>query len=141
MPRYYIWLQAAVARDIDTQIEAINHDRFFANRRVGKGTKNTIDWIEKLLDTPLDDFRKYIIKFILAPYLMNIRGFSRSDAFDNISTWLNNCDSVCRLRFNIDRKINEALDTVRDYLPQGRNTLKREFTELYTLLEKEGIVN
>jgi hypothetical protein len=84
----------------------------------GKGT-GTIDWIEKLLDTPLDDFRKYIIKFILVPYLMNILGLSRSEAFDNISTWLNNCDSVCKLRFNIDRKINEALDMVRDYLPQN----------------------
>ena len=47
------------ARDIDRLIEAIKHDRSIANRRVGKGTKN-IALIEKLLDTPLDDFRNFL---------------------------------------------------------------------------------
>jgi non-catalytic primase subunit PriX-like protein len=140
LPQYYIWLQAAVARKLDREMQAIKHNRF-ANRRTGKGTKNTIDWIEKLLHTPLDDFRKYSIKFILAPYLMNIRGFSRPDAFDTILTWLNSCDSIYKLRFNVDRKINEALDAVGGYFPQGQNTLKHKFTVLYTRLEEEGIVN
>jgi hypothetical protein len=137
LSQYYIWLQSAAINDIDKQMEAMKYNHF-ANRQAG--TKNAIGWIEKLLNTPIEDFRKYTIKFILAPYLMNIRGLSRSDAFDALLMWLNRCDSVCKLRFNIDRKINEALDMVRDYLPQGRNTLKHEFTVLYTRLEEEGIV-
>lgn len=133
-------MQGIVARDLDKQIEATQNAKkpHFSNRRTGN--KNTINWIEKLLDTPIDDYRKYLLKFILAPYFMNKREFSRSDTFDNISTWLNKCDSIYKLRFNIDRKINEALDNVADFLPQGREKLKHEFPILYTRLEEERIV-
>jgi len=142
LPQFYIWLQAAVARKLDKQIEGVRKRCFVKTISIGRrqGTKNTIDWIEKLLDIGLDDYRKYAIKFILAPYFINIRGFSRQDAFDNISMWLNKCDSICRLRFNATRKTDEALDSVRDFLPQGRLTLKQKFVVLYTRLEEEGIV-
>jgi hypothetical protein len=138
LPECYIWLQDAVERDLDRQTEIRKYWGYKGKKKAG--TKNTIGWIENLLNTPLDDFRKYLLKFILAPYLTNKRGLSRSDTFDSILTWLNNCDSVCKLRFNIDRKINEALDSVADFLPQGREKLKHEFPILYTRLEEEGIV-
>jgi len=67
----------------------------------------------------LDNNFLHTIKFILAPYLMNIRKLSRLDAYDAISTWLNECDSICKLRFDVECKINEALDMVKDYLPRG----------------------
>lgn len=146
LPQFYIWMQAKVIRNLDKQFEAIQNAKKYnylsnINRR-GIKKNNTTTWIEKLLDTGLDDYRKYIIKFILAPYLMNIRRLSRPDTFDIISTWLSKCDSVYRLRFNADKKINEVLDNMADYPypPQGRNTLKQEFTPLYTRLEEEGIV-
>jgi hypothetical protein len=145
LPQFYIWQQAAVARKLDKQIEDARKYSYakavsIKYRRQQSGTKNTIGWIEKLLDTQLDDYRKYVIKFILAPYFMNIRGFSRQDAFDNISMWLNKCNFICRLRFNATRKTDEALDSVRDFLPQGRFTLKQKFPVLYIRLEEEGIV-
>jgi hypothetical protein len=34
---------------------------------------NTIPWIEKLLQTPIDDYRKKAVALILAPYLINIK--------------------------------------------------------------------
>src|SRR4051812_3473402 len=34
---------------------------------------NTIPWIEKLLETPIDDYRKNAVNLILAPYLINIK--------------------------------------------------------------------
>jgi Primase X len=141
LPRHYIWLQAAVARKIDREIESIKYN---CNNSTWakKGTKNskTIHWIEKLLNTPLDDYRKYSIKFILARYLMNIRGLSRQETSDILSTWLNRCDSICRLRFDTDREITKALDMVQEYLPLGQDTLKHKFAVLYTRLEEEGIV-
>jgi hypothetical protein len=36
------------------------------------GDKNTVGWIEKLLDKPLDDFRKYCIWRIFAPYFIDV---------------------------------------------------------------------
>ncbi|MGA9154335.1 MAG: DNA primase noncatalytic subunit PriX [Candidatus Nitrosopolaris sp.] len=89
---------------MDRQIEEAerNTTRRYWGKCKGKnnraGTKNTIGWIEKLLNTPIEDSRKYTIKFILARYLMNIRGLPHSDASDMLSSWLNRCDSVCNLR-------------------------------------------
>jgi hypothetical protein len=37
---------------------------------------NTIPWIEKLLETPIDDYRKNAVNLILAPYLINTKKFS-----------------------------------------------------------------
>jgi hypothetical protein len=37
---------------------------------------NTVTWIEKLLETPIDDYRKNAINLILAPYLINVRKVS-----------------------------------------------------------------
>jgi hypothetical protein len=34
---------------------------------------NTISWIEKLLETPIDDYRKNAVNLILAPYLINVK--------------------------------------------------------------------
>jgi hypothetical protein len=36
---------------------------------------NTIPWIEKLLQTPIDDYRKKAVALILAPYLINIKKY------------------------------------------------------------------
>jgi len=71
---------------------------------------------------------------------MNIRGLSRQETSDILSTWLNRCDSICRLRRDTDREINKALDMVQEYLPLGQDTLKHKFAVLYTRLEEEGIV-
>lgn len=72
---------------IDRQIEAVQNAKKHS-RRLGNN-KNTIGWIERLLDTPLDDFRKYSIKFILTPYLMNIRRLPRLDVFHMLSNQSN----------------------------------------------------
>jgi hypothetical protein len=34
---------------------------------------NVIPWIEKLLETPIEDYRKNAVSLILAPYLINIK--------------------------------------------------------------------
>lgn len=50
---YYIWLQAAAIRDIQRRRKVENK-----SRKYRQGDKKTITWIEKLLDKPLDNFRK-----------------------------------------------------------------------------------
>jgi hypothetical protein len=53
----------------------------------------TIQWIEKLLKTPLDEYRKFAVWHILAPYRMNIRKCPADDAYYTIRNWLNKCGS------------------------------------------------
>jgi hypothetical protein len=48
----------------------------------------TITWIEKLLQTPIDDYRKTAISLILARYLINIKKLSYDNALNIINSWL-----------------------------------------------------
>jgi hypothetical protein len=90
-------------------------------------------WIETLLDTPIEDYRKYAIRRIIAPYLINIRKLPYDVAFDVIKNWLANCDKERPLDFNANIKIKEALKSATrvGYLHIGFSDLKSENAELY----------
>ena len=62
---------------------------------------NTIPWIEKLFQTPIDDYRKNTVFLILAPYLINTKKLSYDDALNVINSWLNKCDQSRRLDSNL----------------------------------------
>jgi Primase X len=55
---------------------------------------NTIAWIEKLLQTPIDDYRKNAVNLVLAPYLINIKKVSYDDALNTINNWLSRCGKL-----------------------------------------------
>jgi hypothetical protein len=65
--------------------------------------------LERLLDRPLDDFRKYCIWRIFVPYFINVKGLSRSDAFNIIKSWLDRCTFVSRQKID-----EELLSTVSE---------------------------
>jgi len=138
LPQYYIWLQDVVTKDIDIQIEEVQNVRKY--RKYNNRNRNTIGWIEKLLDTPLDDYRKFCIWRVFAPYLINVKRMSRSDAFNTIKSWLDKCSSVSRLNFNPTQKIDEEFNRVGSYYPVSRIKLEQENNSLYVRLEGEGII-
>ena len=109
--------------------------------RCRQQTSGKIDWIESLYTKPLDDFRKYCIWRVFAPYFINVKGLSRLETFSKISSWLNRCNSVSRLGFDPTQKINYELDHVANYRPIRQHQLKDGNPELYTLLEKEGVLS
>jgi hypothetical protein len=134
---YYIWLQAEGIKDIQRCRRAEQKSRKYRRRL---GDKKTISWIEKLLDRPLDDFRKYCIWRVFVPYFINVRGLSRLHTFDTIKSWLDRCNCVYRLGFNPKQKIDAALDKVGNYRPVSRDKLKEENSLLYARLKSEGII-
>jgi len=71
----------------------------------------TIAWIEKLLQTPIEDYRKNAVSLILAPYLINIRGLPYQSAYNIIEEWLNKCDALKKLDRNFKLRIRYALNT------------------------------
>ncbi len=58
-----------------------------------------IFWIEKLLNTPIADFRKNALSLILAPYLILIKKLPYQESFDILSEWLKRCNSIRELDF------------------------------------------
>jgi hypothetical protein len=99
----------------------------------GKG--GNIHWIEQLLRAPIQDHRKFAIWRILAPYLINVKGVSKDEAYNVIENWLNECDKLNRLSFYPKSKIREGIrGAAKGYFPIGFEKLKIENSELYEIL-------
>jgi uncharacterized lipoprotein YehR (DUF1307 family) len=98
----------------------------------------SMEWIEKLLKTPIGDFRKTCLSLILAPYLVNIKKLSYQQSFDFLTDWLKKCHSMRKLDFNPDYLINYALSiaTKKTIPPMKLVTLKDRNLELYNILYK-----
>ena len=67
-----------------------------AHVKTANSTK--IWWIEKLLQTPIEDYRKFAVWRILAPYLINIRKYSTEEASGTLKNWLDRCEPVKAIR-------------------------------------------
>jgi hypothetical protein len=98
--------------------------------------KNKINWIEILLETPIDDYRKFAIWSILAPYLINVRKVTYNDALSIIEYWLTRCNSLCRLDFSAGYRLKCDLrrSAKIGYYPVSIDKLKSENRALYDLI-------
>jgi hypothetical protein len=63
---------------------------------------NTTPWIEKLLQTPIEDYRKNAVTLILAPYIINVKKLPYDAALDTINSWLTKCGKLRQLDQNFD---------------------------------------
>jgi hypothetical protein len=80
--------------------------------RITSNTSNfVIPWIEKLLQTPIEDHRKNTVALILAPYLVNVKKLTYAESYNIIKGWLDKCNSLRRLDsgFNSNYLIKHAL--------------------------------
>ena len=93
---------------------------------------DSIRWMEKLLQTPIDDYRKNAISLILAPYLINIKKLSYDDALNAITSWLDKCKQLRRLDSNLGAITKYML---KESIRNGRRPLKFE-----TLIQKNKIL-
>ena len=102
---------------------------------------NTIFWIEKLLNSPISDFRKNATNLILAPYLVSIKKLSYQQSFEILTEWLQKCNLFNKLDFNSDYLVKYALTTAsqKRIPPMKLVTLKDRNLELYIILHKKII--
>ena len=94
-----------------------------------------IEWIETLLQTPLEDYRKYCLWRIILPYLVNIRKLKAEESTEIAGQWLQKCDQLKRIDFNPSIIIKNDLKNVKKYLPPSKEKLKNEQQELYGILK------
>lgn len=107
-------------------------------KQYGKVTSSNskLKWVETLLQTSIDDYRKTAVSLILSPYLINIRKVGYQEAYTAINDWLNKCNSVRRLDFDDDYKIKTSLKIAikERTLPMKFSTLKTKNTELHDIV-------
>jgi hypothetical protein len=145
--QYYTWLQFAAIRDIQRR-KAREVEQTAWNKKYGRIYGRARDcinlhdygYIEKLINKPLDDFRKFCIWKISVPYFINVKRLPRLEAFNRTKSWLDKCNSIARLDFSPKQKIDYELDHVGKFTPIRQYQLKEGHPMLYALLEKEGIV-
>ena len=132
------WRQA-VYKISFTRLQKIKELNKKRNIKEGFSIKsNTIFWIEKLLNSPISDFRKNATNLILAPYLVNIKKLSYQQSFDILTDWLQKCNSFKKLDFKSDYLVKYALTTAieKRIPPMKLVTLKDRNLELYSILHK-----
>jgi hypothetical protein len=95
-------------------------------------------WIEQLLKSPIEDYRKLVIDLILSPYLINVKKLSFEESYKIIKDWLDKCNDIKKLDNyrNFEYRISCALITANKklILPMSYNTLERYYKDLYILL-------
>jgi Primase X len=110
-------------------------------KRIGGGVilNNSIGWIETLLQTPVEDYRKNAIALILTPYLINIKKISYDDSFSLIKDWLMKCNELRDLDSDFDYRIKDSLYTAmrKETLPMRSDTLEKKNMKLHRLLTKK----
>ena len=114
-----------------------NQNKYNNNNNNNDNTSNCYyEWIEKLLQTPIEDGRKFVLWRIFCPYLINVRKLSPNDSTLILREWLNKCNSVRKLDFDHTHEIKERLKHVGNFKPIGIQKLKTdgEYRELYQLI-------
>ena len=93
-------------------------------------------WIEKLLETPIPCFRRYSLYHIIVPYLVNIKKFDYDKCVDILNKWLDKCNNLSKVGFNIKSEIIIRLKAVKHYQPISKQKLRKEVPELYDIIFK-----
>jgi hypothetical protein len=128
----------------DQRIKEVQNQRARTGpKRLGKAIADApkcFHWIERLLQTPVRDYRKLAIWRILVPYLLNIRGLSSYETRDIVREWLDGCNRLKRLDFNPNRRVEGALNSSKDFLPISCEKLRVENEGFYNLLQDNGVL-
>jgi Primase X len=132
---FYIYL--ANKKIVEQQLRQQQYQkRLFGSQQ--NSVTNSVGWIERLLNTGLNDHRKYAITFILAPYLINIKNQGYGESFNNIQNWLySKCEPLRQLdstQRDFDRRIKDSLDSCmrKGWKPISLGRLKGENKDLYS---------
>ena len=120
-----------------------NYKNYNYNNNINNNYAHHYQWIEKLLQTPIEDYRKLVLWKILCPYLVNTQKLPLIDSFQILKHWLNKCNSIRKLDFNPNQKIKDNLNHVGIFYPLGIQKLKTDekYSKLYQFLKEKIELN
>ncbi|HEY6587300.1 MAG TPA: DNA primase noncatalytic subunit PriX [Nitrososphaeraceae archaeon] len=116
--------------DIDIRKRMAETNKMIKNVTVKSSYHSTThyEWIEKLLETPIEDGRKYVLWKILCPYLVNIKKLEYEQTFSILKDWLEKCNKLRKLDFNPNIEIKSKLRRVKHYNPISIKKMKDDKT-------------
>jgi hypothetical protein len=131
-----------VQERIDSKVEKLDRQERAAAARTKivlnreKNTPAPMLWIDKILQHPIEDGRRNLLFWVLAPYLITIRGMDFDKAYSVLETWLEKCHNVRRLEpdwSSFRHRLRYCLKTAEDQerKPIRFETFKEYYPELY----------
>jgi hypothetical protein len=136
---------------INTKIESTKRRRNQINRyssyslvNATRVTPASYQWIERLIQTPVADYRKYTIDLVLAPFLIVIKGLSFGESYSIIKDWIIKCNSIENLKPSIeyfDRKIKAAINiSIQSKIPPIlQENMEKKCPDWYRHLKEQDI--
>jgi hypothetical protein len=103
-------------------------------------------WIERLLQTPVEDGRKTARDLIIIPYLIVDKGLrDRNQIYDIVMAWADKCHQLSRLKpsrsefsIRVISRIDTVLDSTDKVPPMTLERTKQQCPELYRTLIQSG---
>jgi hypothetical protein len=109
------------------------------------GDAGKIPWIERLLQTPIEDYRKHARDLILVPYLVVTRGIADQSVIENIVMhWADRCAELRRLHPSrsefVNRVRSRTYEVAQSGIPPMRfETLNEKNPELWQKIKKLSV--
>jgi hypothetical protein len=132
---YRTWL---VSEKINDKLKAKRSWSYKSSKSTLHNQTSIIPWIEKLLQSPIEDHRKYSLWRIVFPYLFNIKKMSDSEVISIARIWLDNCAKLRPLDFNPNYLIiqNVRNSNKNRYLPISFEKLRTENNGLSSIISR-----
>ena len=93
-----------------------------------------------MLIVPIERPRRICVDLIFVPYFILVKKLSSEETIQKITEWLQKCNSIRTLDFDIRYKINTAIKETNEKQipPMKKITLKNNYQYLYSLIENKG---
>lgn len=102
-----------------------------------------IGWIDRLIETPIEDYRKISVSLIIIPYLLVVRKLDESSIYDITKDWIQSCSRLRKVDSDIYSQIKYAVQSsIRKKIPPMKiDTIKTNRPDLYALLKKRNVLS
>lgn len=137
MRNFYDYLRGFIVEEQARMAQIHRVQDLMRERNKRQGKTEEIEWIEKLLKTPLNDGRKYAIWRIFVPYLATIRNESTETIFQKVLEWMDICDAQFPNN-KIDKAtrdyLTRSIKRVGTYMPVSRAKIATENPYIFNLV-------
>ncbi len=124
----------------------VGKSRRLLQRGIPPSMLSSVKWIEKLLQTPIDDYRKHVRDLILVPYLVLNEGLTDEyQISDIVMEWADKCAAFRRLdpsrrefECGVRYRVRQIIRSDKKVPHMGLDTLKEEYPELWEKLKGGG---
>ena len=127
---------------IDDKVAQLERRRKLSRGLLLQGS-NSLDWIDRLLRIGVEDNRKVLLFWVLAPYLITVKGLDYDKAYCILEGWLDKCNEVRSLepsRKAFRYRLRYCLDVAenQERMPIRFETFKEYYPDVYKILKLGG---